>query len=135
MEERIKKCITRQFRLVFPCDLNDHETLFGGNAMKWMDEVAYITALRFLRHKLVTVSVPGINFLNPLKAGTIAEVVGTVNRVNGASIEIQVEIFAEEMYKINRYKAIDALFVFGVIDDNHKPKRIHHNLLGHDEEI
>nr|HMQ43287.1 acyl-CoA thioesterase [Mariniflexile sp.] len=46
---RIEKSETRQFKMVFPNTLNDHETIFGGTAMKWMDEVAYITATRFAR--------------------------------------------------------------------------------------
>ena len=45
MEERIIQSETRQFKAIFPNTLNANETLFGGQAMKWMDEVAYITEI------------------------------------------------------------------------------------------
>lgn len=49
--ERIKKSETKQFKIIFQSSLNDHETLFGGIAMQWMDEVAYITAIRYSKKK------------------------------------------------------------------------------------
>ncbi len=52
MEDRITASITRQFKAVFPCMLNDNKTVFGGEVLKWMDEVAYITATRFAREKM-----------------------------------------------------------------------------------
>jgi acyl-CoA hydrolase len=124
MEARIKKAETKQFKVIFPNTLNDHDTLFGGIAMQWLDEVAYITATRFSRKKMVTVSVDKIKFLHPLRSGTIAEIIGKINHVGSIKIDVKVEIFVEEMYEENRQKAIEALFVFAAIDDNHKPIRI-----------
>ena len=63
MEERIIQSETRQFKAIFPNTLNANETLFGGQAMKWMDEVAYITATRFTRQKMFTVNTENIYFL------------------------------------------------------------------------
>ena len=124
MNERIQKSETKQFKVIFPNTLNDHDTLFGGTAMQWMDEVAYITALRFLKEKLVTVSVDKVHFLAPVKSGTIAEIIGKITKVSNVKIEVKVEIFIEEMYLTNKFKAIDAIFVFASIDNNHKPVRI-----------
>ena len=41
MEEQIRKSETSQFKAIFPNTLNANNTLFGGQAMQWMDEVAY----------------------------------------------------------------------------------------------
>ena len=60
MNERIQSAETKQTRVIFPSTLNTQDSLFGGNIMKWMDEVAYITAVRYEREKMVTVSVEGI---------------------------------------------------------------------------
>ena len=84
MDERIINSETRQFKVIFPSMLNDHGTLFGGIAMQWMDEVAYIAAIRFTRSKMVTVSVEKINFLLPMKSGKIAEIIGKVTKVKTA---------------------------------------------------
>jgi len=121
MENRIINSETRQCKLIFPNTLNDHDTLFGGIAMKWMDEVAYITAIKFLKKKVVTVSAENVDFLLPVKAGTIAEIIGIVKTVKNATIEIKVEIFIEEMYADNRQKAVDAVFTFAAINDENKP--------------
>ena len=123
-EERIKKSETRQFKVVFPNTLNAHDTLFGGTAMQWMDEVAYITATRFTRMKLVTISTDKMQFKNAIKSGTIAEIVGKVARVSTFKIDVAVEIFVEEMFSESRVKAVNAIFTFAAIDDNHKPIRL-----------
>jgi len=121
MEERIKKSETRLCKLISPKTLNDHNTLFGGTAMQWMDEVAYITATRFSRMKMVTVSIDEVNFLVPIYAGTIVEIIGKVIKIRNVKIKVQVEVYVEEMHTDNRQKAINALFTFAAIDDNHKP--------------
>ena len=124
MDNRLLISETRQYKAIFPTTLNDNETLFGGIAMQWMDEVAYITAIRFVRKKMVTVAVKKVNFILPVKAGNIAEIIGKVVNVGVAKIEIQVEIYIEEMYSDKKEKAIDAIFVFAAIDNSSKPIRI-----------
>ena len=89
-----------------------------------MDEVAYITAIRFTRKKMVTVSVDKVNFLLPVRSGTIAEIFGKIIKVRNVKIEIQVEIFVEEMYSNRREKAIEAIFTFAAVNDLNKPVRI-----------
>ena len=46
---------TKQYRVVFPKHLNSNGTFFGGEAMQWLDEVAFITATRFTRQRMITV--------------------------------------------------------------------------------
>ena len=124
MQERILNSETRQFKAIFPCTLNDHDTLFGGTAMQWMDEVAYLTAIRFAKQKMVTVSADNIQFLLPIKTGTIAEIIGKVLRVRSVKIEIKVEIYIEEMYTDKREKAVEAFFTFAAINEFNNPTRI-----------
>ncbi len=127
MQERINKSVTRQFKVVFPNTLNAHDTLFGGTAMQWMDEVAYITATRFTRMKMVTISTDKMKFKNAIKSGTIAEIVGRVINVSNFKLHILVEIYVEEMYSEKKLKAVDAIFTFAAIDQNHKPIRFKFN--------
>lgn len=124
MNSRIKNAETRQFKCIFPDSLNDQDNLFGGIAMKWMDEVAYITATRYAKMKMVTVSCNKIKFLSPIKSGTIAEIIGKVTQVKNVTIEIQVEIFLEDKYSDERQKAVYALFTFAAVNENNKPLRI-----------
>lgn len=118
--ERIEKSETRQFKVVFPNTLNDHETLFGGTAMKWMDEVAYITATRFARLKMVTISTDKIKFKHAIKPGTIVEIIGKVLNIGNFKLDIRVEIWVENMLSYDRLKAVDAVFTFAAINENGK---------------
>lgn len=120
LEERIEKSETKQFKVVFPNTLNDHETLFGGVAMKWMDEVAYITATRFSRLKMVTISTDKIKFKHAIKPGTIAEITGKVVNMDRFKLDIQVEIWVENMHSYDRLKAVESVFTFAAINENGK---------------
>jgi acyl-CoA hydrolase len=124
IEERIAKSETRQFKVIIPGVLNAHNTLFGGIAMQWMDEVAYITATRFTRQKVVTVSSDKINFRHAVPYGTIVEIVGTVIQLGLVKMDVKVEIYLEQMFSEGREKVIEGKFTFAAIDENNKPKKI-----------
>jgi acyl-CoA hydrolase len=123
-EEKIKASETRIFKAVFPNTTNHYDTLFGGTAMQLMDEVAFITATRFSRQRMVTVSSDRIDFKKPIPAGTIIELVGKVTYLGSTSLKIRVEIFIEQMYEEHREKAISGEFTFVAIDENKKPVKI-----------
>jgi acyl-CoA hydrolase len=124
MKAKINNSITTQYKVVFSKMLNDQSTLFGGVAMQWMDEVAYITAMRFTRKKMVTVSTDKIKFLKPVTSGEIVQLVGSVVKVGFAKITIQVEMFSEQLESEIKQKAIQGTFTFAAIDKNNKPIRI-----------
>ncbi len=121
LEERIRASETHQFRVIFNDTLNDKGNLFGGRAMLWMDEVAYITAIRFSHMKVVTVCVENVKFKKAILPGSLVEIIGNVIKVGSAKIEIQVEIFVESSESGQREKAIWATFFFAVVDANNKP--------------
>ena len=109
MDERIKQSETRQFKAIFPDSLNANGTLFGGQAMKWMDEVAYITATRFTRQRMFTVNTENIYFLKTVQPNSIVEIIGRVESVGVAKL---------------RVKVVESVFVFANLDNNMKPQRI-----------
>ncbi len=119
-----KKSETKQVKVVFKNLINDHNTLFGGIALQWMDEVAYITATRFCRKKVVTISTGKINFQKPIPYGTIAELLGTVANIGSVKLEINVKIFIEEKYSEIRELAVEGNFYFAAVDDNNNPIRL-----------
>ena len=91
-EERVQLSETHIFKAVFPNTTNHYDTLFGGTAMQLMDEVAFITATRFARLKMVTVSSDKIDFNVPIPSGTIIELIGKVTRMGNTSLDIKVDI-------------------------------------------
>lgn len=123
-EERIKNSTTHIFKAVFPGTANHYDTLFGGTAMHLMDEVAFITATRFSRKRMVTVSSDRIDFKKPIPTGTIIELIGKVTYLGNTSLKVKVEIFIEQMFQEGREKAISGDFTFVAIDENKQPVKI-----------
>lgn len=119
--ERILHSETRIFKAVFPSTTNHYDTLFGGTAMSLMDEVAFITATRFARKKMVTVSSGKIDFNRPIPAGTIVELIGKITEVGNTSVKVLVEIYIEEMYSESREKAITGTFSLVAIGEDKLP--------------
>jgi acyl-CoA hydrolase len=123
-EKRIEISKTTIFKAVFPNTTNHYDTLFGGTAMLLMDETAFVTATRFSRQRMVTVSSDKIDFKKPIPAGTIIELVGYVTHVGNTSLKVRVDIFVEEMYSEFREKAVSGEFTFVAIDENKIPIKI-----------
>lgn len=121
IEERIDLSETRVCVTVFPFLTNHHETLFGGKALAIMDEVSFMTATRFCRKRLVTVSTDKIDFNKAIPEGSIIEAIGRVEKIGNTSLKIRVQIFLEDMYEEGRELAIEGSFTFVALDDNKKP--------------
>lgn len=126
-KEAIRKSVTHVVKCVFPNTTNHYDTLFGGTALQWMDEVAFITASRFSRQKMVTVSSDRVDFKKPIPSGTFAELIGKVTMVGNSSLKVKVEIFVEQMHKDERELAVVGEFSMVAINDLKEPEAIRLN--------
>lgn len=68
----------RMVQMVFPDQTNHYGTLFGGHAMRLMDEAAFVAASRWARRPVVTVASERIEFRVPVHRGELVEVVARV---------------------------------------------------------
>lgn len=123
-DQRVQASETRIFKAVFPNTTNHYDTLFGGTAMQLMDEVAFITATRYSRQRMVTVSSDRIDFKRPIPSGTIVELHGRVTYIGRTSLKVRVDIHVEQMYEDVREKAVSGEFTFVAIDEEKKPVRV-----------
>ncbi len=124
INDKIKASEIHVFKAVFPNTTNHYDTLFGGTAMKLMDEVAFLTATRFTRMVVVTISSEQIDFKKPIPHGSIIELIGRVIHIGNTSLKVSVEIFIEQMYSNEREKAISGLFTFVALNNNKIPTSI-----------
>ena len=124
MEQRKKSAQTRVTKAVFPDRTNHHDTLFGGTALLWMDEVSFIAATRFCRKPIVTVSSDKIDFKHAVPAGSVVELIADVIEVGRTSLKVRVEVFVESLYEDGCEKAITGTFSFVAIDDDKKPTSV-----------
>jgi acyl-CoA hydrolase len=121
LADQIARAETRIFKAVFPNTTNHYDTLFGGATLMMMDEVAFITATRFSRLKMVTVSSDRVDFTHPIPGGTLVELIGNVVRVGTTSLQVRVELFVEQMYSDERLLAVTGSFTFVAVDERRRP--------------
>jgi acyl-CoA hydrolase len=114
----------RQDRIVFQEFVNDQGNLFGGNALKWMDEVGYIAATRFTRQQMVTVLVERVKFLLAIPLGSIVEVRAKILSAGSVKLVINAGIWLDSDQKPDRIKAVEAKFIFATVDEAGNPKRL-----------
>jgi acyl-CoA hydrolase len=80
-------------KLVLPEYLNDQGFLFGGYLLKWIDEVAYITArLDYPGHTFVTVSLDSLEFKHRIQQGQILRLEVQLERQGNSSVKYAVEV-------------------------------------------
>lgn len=121
VQARIDAAKTRAVKTVFPFTTNHHDTLFGGQALSWMDETAFIAATRFSRKRLVTVSSDRVDFAHPIPGGTVVELVAEIVHVGRTSLKVQVSVYVESMYEDGCEKAITGEFSFVAVGEDKRP--------------
>lgn len=119
--KRMEHAVTRVTKTVFPGRTNHHNTLFGGEALAWMDEAAFIAATRFCRKPLVTVCSDRVDFKESIPAGSIIELVAKIEHVGRTSIRVVVDIFVENMFNDDQHRAISGSFTFVALGPDRKP--------------
>jgi acyl-CoA hydrolase len=83
--------------------------------------VAGIVAQRFSQTNAVTVSMDKISFLKPVFVGNVLFVKAQVNYVQKSSMEIEVNVEAEDIAKGSRVHTGNAYVTFVALDENGKP--------------
>ncbi|TVP61026.1 MAG: acyl-CoA thioesterase [Halomonadaceae bacterium] len=121
LETRVAASETRITKAIFPFNTNHHDTLFGGDALSWMDETAFIAATRFARKSLVTVSTDRIDFRAAIPGGSLVEFVARVSHVGRTSVRVQVDAWLESMYREGREHAISGCFTMVAVDADKRP--------------
>ena len=119
-EERVEDSFTQVTKLVFPQDTNHIHTLYGGTALKWMDEIGFLTATRFSRQIVVTVSMDRIDFKVPIPEGSVVVLEGKVIRVGSTSMTVQVDVYKEDRLEGGKILAISGELVFVSVDEQLK---------------
>jgi len=106
---------------MFPSDANPAGNVFGGAILKHIDMVAGIVAQRHSQTNAVTVSMDKISFLKPVFVGNVLFVTARVNYVQKSSMEIEVNVEAEDIAKGTRVHTGNAFVTFVALDANGKP--------------
>jgi acyl-CoA hydrolase len=80
--------------LMIPSYANFGGKVHGGILLSLMDKVAYVTAAKHCNSYVVTVSVEGVEFLNPIEVGDLVSLKARVNYVGSTSMIIGIRVEA-----------------------------------------
>jgi len=107
--------------LVLPNDTNTLNNLMGGRLMHWMDIVTAIAAQKHSNRIVVTASADNISFKKPIQLGDVVTLEAKVTRAFSSSMEVYVEVFAENIPSGTKFKSHSAFFTFVAVDQGGRP--------------
>lgn len=115
--KKISESRTVMTEMVMPNDTNPMGNLMGGYLMRWMDIAAAICAGRHCEAHVVTAAVDHISFQKPIKVGEVITLEASVTRAFSTSVEIYVEVFANDIKGQNPRRCNHAYFTFVAVSD------------------
>lgn len=102
--------------MVLPNDANPLGNMLGGRMLHLIDLAAAIAAARHAGRPCVTASFDSVDFLSAVRVGEVCILRAKVTWTGRTSIEVAVDVFAENMVRGNRRKATSAFTTFVAID-------------------
>lgn len=121
--------------LVLPNDTNTFGNLMGGRLLYWMDICAAMSAQKHCNNVVVTASVDNVSFRRSVKLGEVVTIKAQVTRAFNTSLEVRMEVFAQNLPKGTKEKSNEAYYTFVALDEMGKPKPVPELLPETDNEI
>jgi acyl-CoA hydrolase len=106
--------------LVLPNDTNTLNNLMGGRLLHWMDIAAAISAQKHCNRIVVTASVDNVSFKHPIKLGDVITIEAKVTRSFNTSVEVRLDVWAENIPSGSRAKSNEAYYTFVALDKDGK---------------
>ena len=113
-----KESHTIMNELVLPNDTNTLNNLMGGRLLHWMDIAAAISAQKHCNRIVVTASVDNVSFHHPIKLGDVITIEAKVSRAFTTSVEVRLDVFAQNIPSGTRVKSNEAYYTFVALDQN-----------------
>jgi len=111
----------RMNELVMPNDTNPLGNLMGGRLLQWMDICSAISAQRHCNRNVVTVAVDSVEFLSAIQLGEVVVIEGEVTRTFTTSMEIAMNVWAENLRTGDRRLCTTSFYTFVSVDADGKP--------------
>ncbi len=118
--KKVSDSKTVMTELIMPNDTNPMNHLMGGYLMRWMDIASAICAGKHCESYVVTAAVDHISFTNPIFLGDVITLEASVTRAFNTSLEIFVEVFANDIKGQKPRRCNHAYFTFVALDDKKK---------------
>jgi len=113
-----KESYTIMNELVLPNDTNTLNNLMGGRLLHWMDIASAISAQKHCNRIVVTASVDNVSFKAPIKLGDVISIEARVSRAFTTSVEVRMDVWAENIPSGTRVKSNEAYYTFVALDSD-----------------
>lgn len=107
--------------IVLPEDSNSRGSIFGGRVLALVDKCAAIVAMRHARCEVVTASLDSVDFRSGVHVGNVLVLKGRLNAVFGSSMEIEIEVEAEDPLTGTRRLTTRAFVTMVAMGSNGRP--------------
>ncbi|MBI3609872.1 MAG: acyl-CoA thioesterase [Nitrospirae bacterium] len=108
-------------QVVLPNDTNPLGNVLGGRVMHWIDMIAAVVAFRHSNRPVVTAAMERLEFHSPIRLGQVAILKAALNYVGRTSMEVGVEVYAEDPMSGERHHTSSAILTYVALDNNGKP--------------
>lgn len=112
--------LTIMNELVLPNDTNTLNNLMGGRLLHLMDIAAAIAAQKHSNRIVVTASVDNVSFQEPIKLGDVITIQSKVTRSFNSSMEVRLDVWAENIPSGTKTKSNEAYYTFVAVDQGGK---------------
>jgi len=129
-----RESLVSMTELVLPNDTNTLNNLMGGRLMHWMDIVSAIAGQKHSNSTVVTASVDNISFRSPIQLGNVVTLKAKVTRAFNSSIEIRIDVEAENIPEGKKVASNTAYFTFVAVDKDGRPVEVPEIVPENDEE-
>ncbi|AXE19709.1 acyl-CoA thioesterase [Runella rosea] len=110
--------------LMIPSYANFGGKIHGGILLSLMDKVAYVCASKHAGTYVVTVSVEGVNFLQPIEVGQLVSLHASINYVGRSSMVVGIRVIAEDVRTGVQKHTNTSYFTMVAKDDEGKPTEV-----------
>ncbi|MDX2302626.1 MAG: acyl-CoA thioesterase [Microscillaceae bacterium] len=116
-----RESLVTMTEMVLPNDTNTLNKLMGGRMMHLMDIAAAISAQKHSNRIVVTASVDNVSFSEPISLGDVLTIQAQVTRAFTSSMEVYLEVTAENIPAGLKKSTNKAFFTFVAVDQSGNP--------------
>ncbi len=111
-------------QLMHPEHANVLGNVHGGWIMKLVDEAGALSCMRHAQRKVVTVAIDSMTFRQPIRIGDLVILNAEVSYVGRTSMEVEVNVIAENPITGERTYTNTAYLVYVALDDHGRPTTV-----------
>jgi acyl-CoA hydrolase len=108
-------------QMMMPEHANIHGNVHGGWIMKLVDEAGALASTRHAAHRTVTVAIDQMVFRHPIHIGDLVLLNAEVTYAGRTSMEVEVDVIAENPITGEQIHTNAAYLVYVAIDDQDRP--------------